>query len=118
MDATERASDGWEPTLAAALLGAERAPPGGPSALATLVAEADPGGALLARLAAEGAHHLAGLELGPEALTPLEERGRFGPDCPPAAATRLYGLLTEGTSARNRVEEWFERARPLGCSRP
>ena len=52
MDATERASDGWEPTLAAALLGAERAPPAGSSVLTALVAEADPGAALLARLAA------------------------------------------------------------------
>lgn len=117
MDATERAPDGWEPTLAAALLGAERAPPAAPSALTALVAEADPGAALLARLAAEGAHHLAGLELGPEVLAPLEERGRIGPDCPPAAATRLYGLLTEGASARNRVEEWFECAAAAG-SRP
>ena len=31
MDATETAPDGWEPTLAAALLGAERAPLGEPS---------------------------------------------------------------------------------------
>ena len=29
MDAADRATDGWEPTLAAALLGAERAPPRG-----------------------------------------------------------------------------------------
>ncbi|GJE79292.1 DUF5691 domain-containing protein [Methylorubrum thiocyanatum] len=118
MDATERASDGWEPMLAAALLGAERAPPAAPSALTALVAEADPGAALLARLAAEGAHHLAGQELGPEALAPLEERGRFGPDCPPAAATRLYALLTEGHGARNRVEEWFERAAATGTRPP
>lgn len=117
MDAADRVTDGWEPTLAAALLGAERAPPPAPGPLTAFVAESDPGAALLARLAAEGVHHLAGTELGPEALAPIEPREPFGPECPPAAATRLYGLLTEGYSARSRVEEWFELAAAAG-SRP
>ena len=77
MDAADRATDGWEPTLAAALLGAERAPPSQPGPLSALVAESDPAGALLARLAAEGAHHLAGTGLGPEALAPAEPRDVF-----------------------------------------
>jgi hypothetical protein len=34
MDATVTAADGWEPILAAALLGAERAPPAPPGPLA------------------------------------------------------------------------------------
>ncbi|MCJ2031725.1 DUF5691 domain-containing protein [Methylobacterium sp. J-043] len=118
METAEHTPDGWEPTLAAALLGAERAPPVAPGPLATLVAESDPGAALLARLAAEGVHHLAGTEIGPEALAPIEPRDAFGPECPPAAATRLYGLLTEGTRARTRVEEWFALAAAMGARPP
>lgn len=118
MEAVGFATDGWEPTLAAALLGAERAPPAAPGPLAALVAESDPGAALLARLAAEGVHHLAGTGLGPEALAPIEPRDAFGPECPPAAATRLYGLLTEGTGARNRIEEWFDLAAASGLRPP
>lgn len=120
--AATSATDGWEPTLAAALLGAERAPPAPPGPLADLVAdlvaEADPGAALLARLAAEGALHRAGTGLGPEALAPTEPRDAFGPECPPAAATRLYGLLSEGYSARGRVEEWFALAAASGVRPP
>ncbi|MBB5762554.1 hypothetical protein HNR01_002180 [Methylorubrum rhodesianum] len=118
MDAADRATDGWEPTLAAALLGAERAPPSQPGPLSALVAESDPAGALLARLAAEGAHHLAGTGLGPEALAPAEPREAVGSECPPAAATRLYGLLTEGHGARGRVEEWFALAAASGLRPP
>ncbi|BAU90157.1 hypothetical protein MPPM_1552 [Methylorubrum populi] len=118
METVDRAPDGWEPVLAAALLGAERAPPAAPGPLAGLVAESDPGGALLVRLAAEGVHHLAGTGLGPEALAPPEPRDTFGPECPPAAATRLYGLLTEGTGARKRVEEWFDLAAASGLRPP
>ncbi|WP_232631318.1 DUF5691 domain-containing protein [Methylobacterium sp. Leaf118] len=112
------AAEVWEPTLAAALLGAERAPPAAPNPLADLVTEADPAAALLARLAAAGAHYLAGTALGPEALAPLEARPALGPDCPPAAAARLHDLLTEGYSARNRVEEWFDGAAAAGCRPP
>lgn len=116
------AADGWEPTLAAALLGAERAPPAVPGPLADLVADsgaaADPGAALLARLAAEGIHHLAGTGFGPEALAPTEPREAFGPECPPAAATRLYGLLVDGQAARNRVAEWFDLAAAAGLRPP
>ncbi|MEH3118707.1 MAG: DUF5691 domain-containing protein [Methylorubrum populi] len=122
MEAADFAADGWEPALAAALLGAERALPTAPGPLADLVAdlaaESDPGAALLARLAAEGVHHLAGTELGPGALAPTEPRETFGPECPPAAATRLHGLLTDGSSARNRVEEWFELAAAGGLRPP
>ncbi|KQQ11984.1 hypothetical protein ASF53_15060 [Methylobacterium sp. Leaf123] len=118
MEAADRATDGWEPTLAAALLGAERAPLSQPNPLTALVMESDPAAALLARLAAEGVHHLAGTELGPEALAPTEPRDAFGPECPPAAATRLYGLLTEGISARTRIKEWFELAAATGVRPP
>ena len=53
-DTTDLVADGWEPILAAALLGAERAPPATPGPLADLVTEPDPGSALLARLARAG----------------------------------------------------------------
>jgi hypothetical protein len=112
------AADGWEPTLAAALLGADRAPPAASGPLTALVAEADPGAALLARLAAEGTYHLAGLELGPEALEALEARDTFGPECPPAAATRLDSLLAGGHATRGRLEEWFDLAAAAGMRPP
>ncbi|KTS20193.1 hypothetical protein NS228_09645 [Methylobacterium indicum] len=110
MDATVIAADGWEPILAAALLGAERAPPAPPGPLADLITEPDPGAALLARLAAEGLHHLAGLDLAPDAMAPLAPREAAGRDCPPAAAMRLYGLLGGGHAARERLREWFDLA--------
>ncbi len=110
MDATVTAADGWEPILAAALLGAERAPPAPPGPLADLITEPDPGAALLARLAAGGLHHLAGLDLAPDAMAPLAPREPAGRDCPPAAAMRLYGLLGGGHAARERLGEWFDLA--------
>ncbi|MCJ2047425.1 DUF5691 domain-containing protein [Methylobacterium sp. J-078] len=118
MEATDPATDGWEPTLAAALLGAERAPPAAPGPLTALVTEADPGAALLARLAAEGVHHRAGLDLGPDALVPLAPRDTLGPECPPAAAMRLQGLLAEGYPTRDRIAEWFDLAAASGLRPP
>lgn len=109
-DTTDLVADGWEPILAAALLGAERAPPGLPGSLAELVTEPDSGNALLARLALHGIHHLAGLDLAPEAMEPVETRETAGPECPPAAAIRLYALLTGGHAARERLREWFDLA--------
>jgi len=110
METRVLAADGFAPTLAAALLGAERAPAALPGALADLVQEAEPGAALLARLAAHGIHHLAGLDLAPDAMEAVPPRETFGPECPPAAAMRLYGLLTGGQSARHRLAEWFDLA--------
>lgn len=117
---TLTAGDGWEPTLAAALLGAERAPPAAPRSdpLLGLAAEAEPGAALLARIAAHGALHRAGTGLGPEALALPEPRASVGPECPPAAATRLYGFLIGGYAARRRLEEWCELAAAAGVQAP
>lgn len=112
------AGDGWEPVLAAALLGAERAPPAAPGPLADFIAETDAGGALLARLAAHGALHRAGAGLGPEALVPAEPREASGLECPPAAATRLYGFLVGGHAARRRLEEWCALAAAAGMRAP
>ncbi len=109
-ETTDLVADGWEPILAAALLGAERAPPGAPGPLADLVTEPDPGSALLARLALHGLHHLAGLDLAPDAMEPVPPRETAGRDCPPAAATRLHALLTGGHAARERLREWFDLA--------
>jgi hypothetical protein len=125
-DGTIRAAgDGWEPALAAALLGAERAPPAaaGSGPLADLVGGTDPGGtdpggALLAQLALHATLHRAGIGLGPEALAPAEPRAAFGPECPPAAATRLYGFLVGGYAARARLEEWCEIAAAGGLRAP
>ena len=109
-DTTDLVADGWEPILAAALLGAERAPPSLPGPLADWVTESDPGSALLARLALHGIHHLAGLDLAPDAMEPVAPREPAGPECPPAAATRLYTLLTGGHAGRKRLREWFDLA--------
>ncbi|KMO41718.1 hypothetical protein VQ03_12125 [Methylobacterium tarhaniae] len=109
-DTTDLVADGWESILAAALLGAERAPPAAPGPLADLVTEADPGSALLARLALHGVHHLAGLDLAPDAMEPVAARDPAGPECPPAAAARLYALLSGGHAARERLREWFDLA--------
>ncbi|UHC13797.1 DUF5691 domain-containing protein [Methylobacterium currus] len=118
MDSTDLAADGWEPILAAALLGAERAPPGGPGPLGDLVTEADPGSALLARLALHGIHHLAGLDLAADAMEPVAVREPAGPECPPAAANRLYALLTGGYATRERLREWFDLAAAAGMRPP
>lgn len=110
---------GWETALAAALIGAERGPPppsGGP------LAGLDPGGEagerLLARLAAQGLHHLAGAGRAADAMTPLPPRARHGPECPPAAATRLALLLAAGPAARSRLEEWCGLAAASGVRAP
>lgn len=107
---TRPTDDGWEPVLAAALLGAERAPPAAPGPVADLVAETDSGGALLARLAAHGALHRAGTGLGAEALVHLPPREVFGPECPPAAAARLHGILVGDYVVRKHLAEWCELA--------
>ncbi len=115
------AGDGWEPALAAALLGAERAPPAADPlsvSLAVSLAGADPGGALLARLAAHATLHRAGAGLGPEALIPAEPRARIGLECPAAAATRLHGLLADGPSAAARLAEWCTFAAARGMRAP
>jgi hypothetical protein len=117
-DTTDLVADGWEPILAAALLGAERAPPSAPGPLADLATEADPGSALLARLALHGAHHRAGLDLAADAMEPVAPREPAGPDCPPAAATRLHALLTGGHAARERLREWFDLAAAAGMRPP
>ncbi|SFV12552.1 hypothetical protein SAMN02799631_05495 [Methylobacterium sp. 174MFSha1.1] len=117
-DTTDLAADGWEPILAAALLGAERAPPALPGSLADFVMETDPGSALLARLALHGIHHLAGLDLAADAMEPIGPREPAGPECPPAAANRLYALLTGGYPARERLREWFDLAADAGMRPP
>ena len=71
MEAVDRATDGWEPTLAAALLGADRAPHLPPDALSGPPSGEDAGGALLVRLAAHGLYHLAGTGRAAETLHPL-----------------------------------------------
>jgi len=112
------AGDGWEPTLAAALLGAERAPPAAADALADFVVGADPGGALLARLAVHATLHRAGTGFGPEALSPAEPREPVGPECPPAAAARLHGFLGGGQAANARLAEWCALAAARGMRAP
>lgn len=111
------AVDAWEPTLAAALLGADRAGPGRVGdAPVEIDLGADAGGALLARLAAHGIHHLAGAGFGPEALVPVAERPPAGPECPPAAASRLAVLLSTGN--RERLAEWCDLAGAAGLRAP
>ncbi|WP_407529188.1 DUF5691 domain-containing protein [Methylobacterium oryzisoli] len=113
------AADGWETALAAALIGAERAlagPAGAP--FADLGPAGDAGGGLLARLAAQGVHRLAGAGLAPDALTPVPKRSLPGPECPPAAAARLALLLAAGQSARSRLEEWCGLAAEAGIRAP
>ncbi|MEH3143796.1 MAG: DUF5691 domain-containing protein [Methylobacterium frigidaeris] len=116
MDAATLAADGWEPALAAALIGADRAPP--PAADGFFPAGADAAGALLARLAAHGIHRLAGASLAADALDPVPERAPEGPECPPAAALRLHALVTEGYSAQSTVAEWCDCAAAAGVRVP
>ena len=113
------AADGWEATLAAALIGADRAPPGpADEAFADLGPAGDRSGSLLAQLAAQGVHRLAGAGLAAEALTPVPPRDPTGPECPPAAAARLALLLAAGPSARSRLEEWCDLAAEAGIRAP
>lgn len=107
MEATTLAADGWESALAAALIGADRAPP---QPDAPFSAGGNAASALLARLAAHGVHRLAGAGLAADALDPLPERAPVGPDCPPAASLRLLGLVGAGQSAQATVVEWCGHA--------
>lgn len=119
MDAVPPGSiaDAWEPTLADALLGADRAGPARPGAdLVALDTGADAGAALLARLAIHGIHHLAGAGFAPEALVPVPAREPAGPECPPAAASRLALLLSTGN--RERLAEWCALAGEAGLRAP
>ncbi|SFL51805.1 DUF5691 domain-containing protein [Methylorubrum salsuginis] len=112
------AGRGWDAALAAALIGAERAPPpSGNGALADLDPGGEAGPRLLARLAAHGLHHLAGTGRAAGALTPLPPRMAHGPECPPAAATRLALLLAAGPS-RSRLAEWCDLAAASGVRAP
>ncbi|MGU3538994.1 DUF5691 domain-containing protein [Methylobacterium sp. A54F] len=109
----------WEAALAAALLGADRAPAAasqGP--LPDLDPVGEPGGALLAQVVVQGLLHRAGTGIGPEALRPAPERPVDGPECPPAAARRLHALLAAGASAEPRRREWFELAAEAGVRAP
>ncbi|GEM_PF-1573558 len=112
----DRGADLWEATLAAALLGADRAPAGTAAAPWGEAGAADAGGALLARLAGYGVHHLAGLAVAAEQLLPAEPRAAAGPECPPAAAARLALLLSGG--GRDRLREWCDLAAASGTRAP
>ncbi|MDP4022873.1 DUF5691 domain-containing protein [Methylobacterium sp. NEAU 140] len=107
----------WDATLAAALLGADRAPRAGPPLPGVAPVEG-PGGALLARVAAQGLLHLAGAGLAPEAMIPAPERPPAGPECPPAAARRLHALIGAGAPAEGRRREWFALAAAAGLRAP
>ena len=110
-------ADPWDAALAAALIGADRAPPlAGAAPWEGDGAAGDAGGALLARLAGYGIHHLAGSGFAAEALVPAEPRDAAGPECPPAAATRLALLLSGG--ARDRLREWCDLAGAAGMRAP
>ena len=111
------AAGAWDAILAAALLGADRA---GPARIGDDLVALDPaqdaGAALLARLAAPGIHHLAAAGFAPEALVPVPERAPAGPECPPAAASRLALLLSMGN--RERLAEWCDLAGGAGLRAP
>ncbi|GJD93092.1 DUF5691 domain-containing protein [Methylobacterium iners] len=112
-------SSAWNGALAVALIGAERAPPAPSSGpVADLDAGGDAGARLLSRIAAAGLHHLAGAGRAAEALTPLPPRIGTGPECPPAAATRLTLLLAGGTGVRDRLREWCDLAAAAGVRAP
>lgn len=113
------AGAGWSASLAAALIGAERAPAQpllGP--LEGLAATGDAGGDLLARIGAFGAYHLAGSGLGPEALAPIEPFAPLGPPVPPLAAARLVTLLGGSGSMAGMIEEWCAVAAEKGFRLP
>ena len=111
--------DGWGPTLAVALIGAERAPArqaAGP--LAELPQTGDAGGDLLAQIGAVGVYHLAGAGIGPGAFAPIEPFETVGPECPPAAAARFVTLIGSGGSQSGMIEEWCEVAAQGGFRLP
>lgn len=111
--------DDWETALVTALLGADRSPaPADFETVAGALPRAEPGMALLARVAVAGIHHLAGSGLPPEAFTPAPPCEAKGRPCPLEAAARLGLLLAAGTEARGRVREWCELAAERGMRAP
>lgn len=112
-------ADGWGLTLAAALIGADRAPARqaiGP--LADIPASGDAGGDLLAQIGALGAYHLAGAGLGPDVFVPLEPFAQVGPECPPAAAARFVTLIGSCGAIAGIIAEWCEVAAERGLRLP
>ena len=119
MEAVPASDLDWDAALAAALLGADRAPStASDTPLPDLDPVGEPGGALLARIAVQGLLLRAGSGIGPEALQAAPERAVDGPDCPPAAARRLHALLAAGSSAEPRRREWFALAAEAGLRAP
>jgi hypothetical protein len=119
MEAVTASDLDWDAALAAALLGADRAPSAASDApLPGLDPVGEPGGALLAQIAVQGLLHRAGTGIGPEALRAAPERPVGGPECPPAAARRLHALLAAGSSAEPRRREWFALAAQAGLRAP
>lgn len=109
----------WGASLAAALIGAERAPaPARAGPLEGLAASGDAGGDLLAQIGACGAYHLAGSGLGPDALAPFEPLEAVGPEVPPLAAARLVALLGTGGAQAGLVREWCGIAAERGLRLP
>ena len=112
-------ADGWDTALAAALIGADRAPPRAQSGLFSgLEATGAAGGDLLARIGAFGTYHLAGSGLASGVLAPIEPFASVGPDCPPAAAARLVALFEAGSARAGMIEEWCEIAAAGGYRVP
>ncbi|MBE7246488.1 MAG: hypothetical protein INR63_16200, partial [Actinomycetospora chiangmaiensis] len=119
MDDIAAPDQDWDAALAAALLGADRAPSAASDApLPGLDPVGEPGAALLAQIAVQGLVHRAGAGIGPGALQAAPERPLDGPDCPPAAARRLQALLAAGSSAEPRRREWFALAAEAGLRAP
>lgn len=112
-------ANAWGLTLAAALIGADRAPArisAGP--LSDIPASSDAGGDLLAQIGAIGAYHLAGAGLAPDVFAPIEPFAAVGPECPPAAAARFVTLIGSGGSMSGMIEEWCEVAAQAGFRLP
>ncbi|MBD8905111.1 hypothetical protein MBTS_23285, partial [Methylobacterium bullatum] len=113
------APDDWESALVSVLLGADSSPaPADLETVAGVLPRAEPGMALLARVAVAGIHHLAGSGFPPDAFTPAPPYEAKGRPCPPAAAARLGLLLAGGTEARGRLKEWCELAAAAGMRAP
>jgi hypothetical protein len=119
MEAVTASDLDWDAALAAALLGADRAPSAASDApMPGFDPVGEPGGALLAQIAVQGLLLRAGTGIGPEALRAAPERPVGGPECPPAAARRLHALLAAGSSAEPRRREWFALAEQAGLRAP
>lgn len=113
------AGAGWNATLAAALIGAERAPAQPlPPAMEGFAATGDSGGDLLDRLGALGAYHLAGSGLGSDSLDPIAPFTPLGPVVPPRAAARFVTLLGSGGTQSGMIREWCEVAAERGFRLP